>query len=126
MQPLGTKKLCTFLGLKKLQTSCNKKITKPLWTKKTSRNLLGQKNHATSQDKKINQPLYKTNQATSWDKKKSVKLCGQKKTQPLGTKKSRNLSGPKIHATSWNKKITQPVKTKNLAFNRSNYVKISP
>ena len=87
-----------------MQSLGGAKIMQPLGTKK-SRNLKGQKKHATSWDKKIMQPL---------GKKIIIKAPGTKKiTQPTRTKKtgnllgqktkSGNLSGQKNHATSWNK-----------------------
>ena len=63
-----------------------------------SRNLLCQKNHATSQVKKnksTNLLAPKKSLATSWHKKIR---------QPLITKKSHNLSTKKSHATSRHKK----------------------
>ena len=72
MQPLGTKKSRNLQG--------RKKITQPLGTKKNHATSWD-KNHATSQDKKITQPL------------------GTKKImQPLGIKKN--------HAISQDKKVT--------------------
>ena len=81
------KKSPNLLGQQKNHpTSLYKKITH-----KKSRNLSGQKNHATSLDKK-NQAtsLDKKNHATSLDKKKSRNVFGQKKScNLLGQKKSR-------------------------------------
>ena len=111
-----------------MQPRRTKKITQPLRTKK-SRNLSGQKNHATSLDKKNTEHLGtqtnyatfedKKNHATSWDKKKSRNLNRQKnhtnfrdKKNPATSwnkKKSRNLLGQKNHATSQDKTITQPL-----------------
>ena len=84
MQPLGGKKSCIVLGQQNHATSQDKQ--KP-------RNLSGlikmqpvgtkKKNHATSQDKK--------NHATSWDKKKSFNFLGQKNQAISWDKKSCNL-----------------------------------
>ena len=80
MQPLGGKKIMLPLGTKKItQPLGTKKIMQPLGTNKKSRNLSGQKNHATFWDKKsrnlsgqkkIMQPLREKNHATFQDKNK--------------------------------------------------------
>jgi hypothetical protein len=71
----------------------------------------------TSQDKKITKPLgTKKNHHTSRDKKKSPNLAGQKKiNQTLGSYKIKKTIVTKInHPTSRDKKITQPLGTKNI------------
>ena len=134
MQPLGTKNQTTSWEIEKIfkprrtkKYQANllgpKKVTQPLGTKKNhapSRtkkfcNLLGEKNHATSWNKKIMQPL---------GGKKTLNLLGKKKnTTSQDKKKSLNLSKQKNHATSQDKKnhansqdkikITQHFGTKN-------------
>ena len=75
MPSFGTKKICNLLG---------KKIMQPLGTKK---------NHPSSWDKNITQPLG-TDKITQPLKKKSRNLL-KKKSRNLSGKKSRNLSGQK-------------------------------
>ena len=87
----------------------------PLGTKK-SRNLSGQKNHATSQDRKI-MPYF--------GPKKSLNLSGLKKIrQPLVEKRNQTINfdkknhaishHKKNHTTSRDRKIMQPLGTKKI------------
>ena len=105
MQPLKTKKKsCNISGQKNAiiwdkksyATSRDKKITKPLGTKRNYITSLDKNNCATSRDKKIMQLL--------GGKKITQPLETNKITQPLRTKKSQNLWDNQNHATSWNKK----------------------
>ena len=120
-QPRGTKKSHNLWGqIKSHNLSGQKKITQPLgttkrilktlwttknpatsWDQNKSRNIWGEKNHATSQEKKSRklsgQKNITKNHATSWDKKI---------TQPLGTKKITEPWDKKNHATSQDKKAT--------------------
>ena len=83
---------------------------------------MGQKDHATSRDTKIRQPLM-NKKITQLLVEKITQPLGEKKiAQPLGKKhtqkynlpgqKSRNKSRKKSQATSWDKKIYQSLKTK--------------
>ena len=101
------------------------------WDRKKLRNLLGQKNHATSRDQKIVQPLGTKQSRNILGQRKSRNLLRQKNdttlrdkkiTQPLGTKKRlHNLSGQKNHPLSRDhKKIMQPLGTTK---NRANSLK---
>ena len=112
MQPIGTKKILSFATKKSRNVLGQKKL----------RNLSGQKNHATSQDKKIPQPLgTKKNHTTSRDKK----LCNLP-----GPKKIRNLSGQLKICILLNKKLMQPLETKKITLSigpiTSKLVLISP
>ena len=96
MQPPRTKKLLHLLG---------QKISHLLKEKKKSRNLQGQKNHATSHDIK--------NHATYQNKKiipPSRNLTGQKNQEIWQDKKNHATSGDKKnHATSRDKTIKPPL-----------------
>ena len=62
---------------------------------------MGQRNHATSQDHKIMQPLKtKKIKQRNETKKKHITFWDKKIMQPLGTKKSRNFLGQKNQTTS--------------------------
>ena len=77
----GHKKITQPLRTKKMRTLGTKKITQPLvtkespvtsWNKKKSGNLSGQKNHVTSWDKKITQPLGTKKSCNLWGQKQSM------------------------------------------------------
>ena len=101
-----------------------------LGTKRSCILILGQKNHATSQDKeKLGNPWGQKNHATSWGEKNMQPLGIP---QPLGTKRIMQPLGTKNHATSrdtkkshdlWDKKNHATSRdNQNHALNRSSCV----
>ena len=107
-------KSCNLLGQKNHATSCDKKITQPLGTKEDDATSLkkNKKNLPSGDKKNYATSRGKKIDATSWDKKTSRK--------PLGTKNDATPRGKKNHATSQDKKsgnhleqkITHPLRTK--------------
>ena len=96
-QSVGTTKSHTLSGQKRNHaTSLDKTVTQPLKTKKKLHNLFGpKKSHNLLEQKKIMQSLGGKNQATAPDKKIM---------QPLGTENLASSGTKKIHTTSQDKK----------------------